>query len=313
MKLSELNSLIIDNNSPRFNLFYGDECKVMDIYIEHMIGRSVRIDTDSVAKALSECRKRGISNKPKCIIVHGDEEFIKAEKSWDIVKQEFEKSQNRVIIRYTQLDKRRSFYKHFQDDFVQFEYLSDDVLLKHIDGLSEKNAIDLISRCENDYGKILLESDKVKILSDATGRTLDDSYRILAEQGLLYVPFGKVDDVVKKFSEAILYGDINRAFKQLEKVKLVGAEPLLVLAYLYNGFKAMLLVQGSGNCSDLTAKTGLNYYIIKNTKELMGGYSTKELKKALDVIVDVEQSIKSGKIIPSIALDYTVINIMREE
>ena len=60
---------------------------------------------------------------------------------------------------------RATFYKHYKDEIIDFEPLPDGILKKYIQkeiALSDKSCQKLIDICEHDYGRILLEIDKIK-------------------------------------------------------------------------------------------------------------------------------------------------------
>ena len=77
---------------------------------------------------------------------------------------------NMLIHLLTIVDKRTKFYKAYKDAIIEFERLSDTMLKKYIQKeikLSERNTERLIDVCEHDYGRILLEIDKIKRYVDA--------------------------------------------------------------------------------------------------------------------------------------------------
>ena len=60
------------------------------------------------------------------------------------------------------------FYKHYEDTIVNFEKLSEPILIKYIQkdsDLDTAQAKDLIKRCSSNYTLCLLELDKLKIVN----------------------------------------------------------------------------------------------------------------------------------------------------
>lgn len=74
-----------------------------------------------------------------------------------------------IIFKYNNLDKRNKFYKQFENNIVEFNKLSDEVLTKYIQrelnvgtNLTDINCKKLIDICGSNYNQILLELDKLK-------------------------------------------------------------------------------------------------------------------------------------------------------
>ena len=92
--------------------------------------------------------------------------LILAEESWKNVKQTFSKSKHILLLKYHSIDKRGKFYTQNKGNAVEFTHLSEDVLINYIQqklpALSEKNASKLIIWCNYDYGRILMEIDKIQ-------------------------------------------------------------------------------------------------------------------------------------------------------
>lgn len=302
---------IIDNNLSHYYIFTGEETGVLNIYINKIISAGyLRVDYDTVSEAVQDNFKVSFTNQPKCYIITDDIKYLQDEKNWESVHQKFEKSNNILILKYTKLDKRSKFYKN--EPITQFDKLNDDILSNHIpEGLNDLNyneRLKLIHICENNYNQILLESDKVekykKVNKLSSSQALDE----LIKLNVIHKPIG---DITFDFVNAVAYGDLNRSYELLDKIKRTDESTLGILALLYNNFKNMLLVQGLGkDKSNAENRTGLKYGVIQATLHNIGAYKISELRNALDIITSVEQGIKNGSIDDSIALDYTIIKIM---
>lgn len=312
-QLNQLMQEIITNNVPHLNVFAGEEVALIKLYQSKILELGYTpVICDSVSSVVSKLSKKSIDKSKKCYIILDDMDFIKAEKVWEKVIKIVNSSKDILILKYFKLDKRKAFYKFFEPYIVNFEKMSDEVLFKHtsnnLKGASDKTIKNLVEICENDYSRILLEIDKIKQYANATGKELDGSFKTLDEQGVIYKPIG---DITFKFTDAILTGDYDRTDRYLYQAKLKQEPAILVLSVLYNGFKEILLYQGLGaDKSNATKRTGLTSWQIKQAQSKMGAYSIAELVRALRVITNIEQGIKTGLVDEDVALELAILNIM---
>lgn len=165
MDVSTLKSHIKLKTIPTFLIFSGPEWKVQEIYIQQMAkvtGKEVK-RIDSVSSIYTYLRNRSFVKQSFIYIVRDDKELMQNEKLQ--AKIESILGDNILIHILTTVDKRTKYYKAFKASIIEFETLSDAMLkkyaLKEIK-LSERNLQRLIDICEHDFGKILLEIDKIK-------------------------------------------------------------------------------------------------------------------------------------------------------
>ena len=183
-------------------------------------------------------------------------------------------------------------------------------ILKEIK-LSERNLERLIDICEHDYGRILLEIDKIKRYAQAHPEEFDDVgfddyFKRLVEDGTIYEPpYDAIFDLVA----AILDRNVNKAFNLLRQSYEVGEATMVMLSVLYNNAKAVLQIQTyEGN--DLAKGTGLTGWQIKNAKPHVGRYSNKELNYIVRLCQKIESGIKTGKMEDEFAMQYLLTHIM---
>lgn len=303
---------IVDGTPSHYYVFAGDEIEVMRIYVDKIceLGYDKTICED-VAEVLSRGNNISLLTQPKCYLVIDDMEYAKVDKNWDSTISKFNNSNDILILLYNKIDKRLKIAK--SDYTTIFEKLSDNLLIKYVlkifPHMNTELVKELVHICENDYGRVLLECDKIKCYAKAKNLiTPDNAYEELLEQGAIYKPIG---DITFQFVDAVLFGNLESSYELLEQVKLKGENTLGILALLYNNFKNMLLYQGMGaDKSNAEHRTGLKYWQINNLRKLVGGYRTTELRNILSVITSIEQGIKLGEIEEALALDYALIKIM---
>lgn len=314
MELKELHGGIMSGKVPKFMVFTGEEHYVQEEYIREISKRVFGGTNEvyySVPDAFRQMIKPGITNnKPKLFVVYHDKEYLKEEKAWEGVKREAMAGKHTMIMVYDKLDKRGKFYNKHKDAIVDFDRLSDGIIIKHLKehtDMSENGLHTLVDVCGGSYGKIMLLLDQIKAY--ATYNNLSDERALvhLLDCGFISQPIG---DITFKFTDSIALGQKSLINQYLYQSKLIGEPEILTLSVLYNTFRQVLMVQGAPNSKSLSEATGLTPFQIKLAKDKTGCYSISELKHALRVIQKVESGIKSGKIDADIAVEYVILNIL---
>lgn len=329
MDVATLKAKIKSKQLPSYLIFSGDEWKVQQIYIDQIAkvtGKEI-VRIDDISDIYGKLRNRSFVQKPVIYIVRDDKELMNSEK----LQQQIESGlmgDNILIHLLTNVDKRTKFYKSYKASICDFERLSDSMLKKYIlkeIKLSESNIQRLIDICEHDYGRILLEIDKIKryvenyynndygadCVEYATGMkvlriTEDKAFEKLLKDGTIYEPpYDAIFDLV----DAILDRKVNKAFDLLQQSYAVGEATMVMLSVLYNNAKAVLQVQ-TYRGDKITQSTGLTGWQIKNAKPHVGKYSENELIYILQLVQKIESGIKTGRMEDEFAMQYLLTHIM---
>lgn len=316
MDVGTLKSYIKLKTIPSFLIFGGEEWKVQEIYIQQ-ITRATGFETkriDSITDVYVNLKNRSFIQKPVIYIVRDDKELMQNEK----LQAQIEKgllADNILILLLTNIDKRTKFYKQFKERICLFERLSDSLLKKYTLKelkLSERNLERLIDICEHDYGRILLEIDKISRYCSAQSSdgkpTLlaDTALDWLVEDGTIHEPpYDAIFDLVS----AILDRKVNKAFDLLQQSYAVGEATLVILSVLYKGAKAVLQIQ-TYEGENLSKATGLSCWEIKNAKPHVNKYGYEELIYILQLIQKIERGIKTGRMEDEFAMQYLLTHIM---
>ena len=314
MELVDLMKAISENNIPHYLVLFGEEQAILNIYIQRIAQNYNIVHCETVAYALSQVGKKSIDKSNKVYIVNEDNAYIKAEESWKNVKQTFNKSRHILLIRYHSLDKRGKFYLNNKQNSVEFTHLSEDVLISYINqklpDLSEKNASKLVEYCSNDYGRILLEVDKIKQYSSVRADlTIDSCFVQLDKQGLFHKEIG---DITFELTNAVLGGYSETAIQKLDEAKRKGEPAMMIASILYNGFRNLLAYQGLGsNKHNAMERTGMSKGELYGCTKNVGGYSIAEVKRNMLKCQEVEAGIKMGTIDEEIALEYIVLSCLK--
>ena len=318
MELLDLMKKISQNDIPHFLILFGEEQKILDIYIDNILSttKGKRVCKDSVSSVMQSTGKKSLDKSIKVYTVIGDADFLTADKKWDSVKQSLKRDY--LILRYHSLDKRSAFIKHNKQDSVEFSHLSKDVLCQYISrdlpDLSEENAIKLIEYCGCDYGRILMEIDKITqyneyIANLTNGISANECFEELDKQGLFHKEIG---DITFELTDAVLGGYPEKAIQKLDEAKRKGEPAMRIVTILYGGFRNLLAYQGLGkNKQNAMERTGLTKGEIWGCNKNMGGYNLSELQRNMLLCQKVESGIKMGNIDEDIALDYLVLNCLK--
>lgn len=314
MDVATLKNHIKLKTLPTFLIFSGDEWKVQQIYINQIAKvtgkKCVRID--SIGEIFQKLSNRSFVKESVIYIVRDDKELMQNEK----LQQRIEKvlGDNILILLLTNVDKRTKFFKSYKASICDFERLSDKMLekyaLKQI-SLSKRNLERLIEICEHDYGRMLLEIDKMQtymFAADIEGYDMDadEAFTDLVKAGTIHVP---AKDAIFDFVDEVLNRHCNNSFQLLQECYDVGEATMVMLSVLYNNAKAVLQVQ-TCKTSDISKTTGLTGWQIKNAKPHLHKYTDTELVDMLKLIQECESGIKTGRIEEQFVMQYILARIL---
>lgn len=318
MELVDLMTAVAENKVPHYLILFGEEQAIIDIYIQHIAQNYKIVYCDTVAYALSQVGKKSIDKSNKVYIVNEDNAYTKVEENWKNVKQTFNKSKHILLIKYHSIDKRGKFYTQNKGNAVEFTHLSEDVLINYIHqklpDLSEKNASKLIIWCNYDYGRILMECDKInqwiQHYTDSDGEPKTDSaFNLLNKQGLFYKEIG---DITFELTNAVLGGYSETAIQKLDEAKRKGEPAMMIASILYTGFRNLLAYQGLGNNKqNAMERTGLTKGELYGCTKNVGGYSIAEVRRNMLFCQKIETGIKQGIVDEDVALEYLILHCLR--
>ena len=315
MELVDLMKRISSNDIPHFLILFGEEQTILNIYLTHIleVTNTKRISADSVSYIMQNINKKRFDKSVRLYVVQDDMTFLRAEDSWETVRNT--PTKDYIILRYHSLDKRSAFVKKNQQNLVEFTRLSKEVLQTYISkdlpDLSEKNSSKLVEYCNYDYGRILMEIDKIKQYSSVrTDLTIDSCFMQLDKQGLFHKEIG---DITFELTNAVLGGYPETAIQKLGEAKRKGEPAMMIVSILYNGFRNLLAYQGLGsNKQGAMERTGMTKGELYGCTKNVGGYSITEVKRNMLKCQEIEAGIKMGSIDEDIALEYAVLSCLAQ-
>jgi DNA polymerase III delta subunit len=315
MELVDLMKRISSNDIPHFLILFGEEQTILNIYLTHIleVTNTKRISADSVSYVMQNINKKRFDKSIRLYVVQDDMAFLRADDSWETVRNT--PTKDYIILRYHSLDKRSAFVNKNQQNLVEFSRLTKEVLQTYISkdlpDLSEKNSSKLVEYCNYDYGRILMEIDKVKqYMSVRTDLTIDSCFVQLDKQGLFHKEIG---DITFELTNAVLGGYIETAIQKLDEAKRKGEPAMMIVSILYNGFRNLLAYQGLGsNKQGAMERTGMTKGELYGCTKNVGGYSITEVKRNMLKCQEIEAGIKMGTIDEDIALEYAVLSCLAQ-
>lgn len=309
MELSVVKAQIKNRKVSNFYIFIGEETQVQNIYINkiaNVTGSSV-VFADSLTEIHSNLFNRSLFDKNSCYVLLDDEDFTTNDKLWDI--QSKIKDGVILVLKYTNIDKRSRFYNHFKNIIVEFNRLPENVMIKHIRkeiDLSESSCKRLIGLCESDWGRIVIEVDKIKNYADALKLDDETAFRELLNQKAIYQP---PQDAIFDLVDAILRRKLKLSFQLLQECISINENTFAILSVLYNNARQVLQVQ---TCKgrNIEQSTGLTAWQVKCAKERCNYYADEDLMYLLELIAKIDNGIKNGLIEESVAIPYLIVNLM---
>ena len=307
MEIIEVKRQIKDGQVRPFYIFTGEEVEAQRVYtakIAEVSGKPLH-NIETVAQALG--KRGGLLGGAHCYVCRDDAEFVKAEAAWENVGNSL--GDNILILLLTKVDGRSKFAKQFKDDIVTFNHMEHDVLAKYtrkaLGGCADVKAVeDLMEVCENDYGRVLLESDKVLRYSEIKGISTGDAVRALLKEGVINRP---PRDAIFDLCDAILAYNVRACYDHLENCSRCGESALAILKVLYRNVRKTLQVQTA--TGDIEKSTGLTAWDIKCVRPYIGVWDSSKLVYMLKLIQKVETGIKRGFIEEQTAIPYMLTHI----
>lgn len=302
----------IKNSTPgKFYIFTGPEWKIQWIYIFKMAEQFQKTYKyiDSISSVYSTLNNKSFITKSYLYVVRDDTDIMNNENLQDNLENML--GNNILILLLSNVDKRIKFYKKYSSYMCQFDTLSDSMINKYIEKeikLSESNTRLLADICENDYGRCLLEIDKIKRYRIAYGKNEifdNDAFALLLKEGTIYQP---AKDAIFDFIDAVLDCDLN-CFNLYEQCKTVNEATMVMISVLYNNAKATLQVQAY-NGNDVGKATGLNYFQIQNAKKHVNKRRNSELIYIMKLCQECQEKIVTGRIEEEYVMDYILGEII---
>lgn len=227
MDIKLLKTDILSNNIPNFLIFEVYEYALAEQYIDYIsstINKPIKLYYSS-KEVIYDIETN--LKEDYLYIIYNDKSVISDE---DIVKALINSKRN-IIVYYTELDKRPSFYKNNKNYIVEFKKLDKNTLLAYAIKLckDKKCSIDqgklitLIEYCNNDLGILINELDKIFTLEQENSNVLT---KYLLEEGFIDYRETNIFDFINLI--------LNKDKKAFEYYLRINESPVNILINLFN-------------------------------------------------------------------------------
>lgn len=219
MDIVQLKKDIKNKTLGKLYIFTGENIGLQNIYISKFPNPTRIQELETVKTKLTV--KNLFSSEDTTYVVRDDKEFFNKKANIELLK---DFKYNKVILLFTEVDKRATWYKEFKDHIVEFRQMTRKQLAKivheEIDIRDEKFVDELIERCNFDYSQVINTCNQLQLVS---GR-----YTIQLLDSICPPP---VDASVFTVFSYMMKRNIN-CMKELETVIAMGEPILKVLGAL---------------------------------------------------------------------------------
>lgn len=309
MELFELHNKIIHNDIPKFLVFTGSDYAVKELYIKTICDKLKYnvVNVDDASTVVAANKSISLVGTNTIYVCRYDMKFITLEKYWTNIFNRLKN--NYLILVYASIDKRAKFGKALSKFIVNFEPQTTDnllLMLKSIvaDRLTENNQRVLAEGCSNNYGRCLIEIDKIDAYSQIHNINWNQSFKQLVESNIIVLDnnmtvFPFINKVIER----------NKSCYELyQQLKENGESNISIVNWLYQCFRQQLIVETINGPTP--ANTGMTQYMINQCKARARRYSVNEMLSILNTIEYVEHGIKDGLIDESMSVDYVMAQVM---
>ena len=320
MLIQELQQSII-NNDIFFKygdklIFTGEDSYLQKLYINQIAKKNncKLIYADNYLEIKKQLTTTTKLEPSKLFVIRNSSDLINIE----LFSQVIPAKNKWLILIFDKIDKRSSFFKETENITCNFEKMTEAQLLhiirknyKSLEGLSDENCYRIIDLVNKDYGRLLLELDKLKIIlpivdieSQENGYdgTTDELFEFLIRDGLIHQD---IDNNIFNLVDAILFKDYKN-IHTLHKIAKNGEfDVFALMGLLYSNYKNTLLYMCSNDVN-------LSGFIKNKINQFKSKYNINELVYKLKVIQELEQGIKTGKVDSVIADEILLIRLLYE-
>lgn len=314
MELFEIQNMIRQNIRPKFLIFVGSDYAVANKYIDNlsMIYELPKENLEDITKLKTLCEGNEMFSEDKLYVMKYPKDLASHEDIFISCKDFI--GNNMLIITLSEIDKRTKFYKFLEGDVSEIggglvECNPQDLktfrqmVAGHTE-LSPDNVKILAEICENNYGKFRLELNKVQQYAGEKLITEDESLHTLIKSGTIYTA-----------NKNVLFDFINRVisaksnmYELYEILKKQEESNLKLLSLLYTTFRNQFICETV--IQPTQDSTGLTPFILNQCLRRKGIYSQADLRRALSLILKLEQGVKSGLFEEKQIIDYFLVQLL---
>ncbi|MDR1138902.1 MAG: DNA polymerase III subunit delta [Clostridiales bacterium] len=112
-----------------------------------------------------------------------------------------------------------------------------------------------------------------------------------------------------ELSQAVSCKDIDKAIAILNYCVRNGEEPVMLLGMLYSHFRRLMCVSLNFNDNNLANYLGVKEYAVTKLKHQSKQFGVGQLRNILNVLWDIDQDFRAGKLPLDLAVEYAILKI----
>lgn len=307
MEVFEIQNMMKTGNRPKMLVFYGSDYALINVYLDN-ISKYYSVSKSYISD-LSRLSNLCVGDQ----MFYEDKLFIyKYPKDLSSYEHLFAKineilGDNILIIVLSEIDKRTKFYNQYKELFVNFEpqdLKTFRVMVSSITKLSANNVKLLADICGNNYGKFLTEIDKVHNYSHIHNMDEDEAFELLLSKGVIYTANR---DVIFEFIGRVMSAKSNM-YELFKILDIQGESNIKLVSLLYTSFRNQFICETVNNPNQ--DNTGISPFIISQCLRRKGIYNQEDLRRAMKLLMKIEQGVKSGIFEESQIIDYFIVQLL---
>lgn len=283
----------------------------LNISLKDMNISTISIDTASAKTIVESANTYPFGDVYRLVIVKNYNPNNKDEK--EILQKYLSKPLSSTILVFFNIDDNMDNFKNFDNiSKIDCSKIETNVIIPFVTNklaknniASNQNAINtLILYCNNDMSKITNELEKLICYVHES--------KVLTEENVKEFVSQDKEFQVYQLSEFIAKDDIKSAMDLINEFALKSGTSFQIITTLYNNYRRALFVSLNKDktSAEIATLLGVKEYAIKMLKNQTQFFDTKQLKKIVDVISDLDKKIKKGEIKENVAINTIVFKII---
>jgi len=314
MELYEIQNLLRQNIKPKFLVFVGSDYAIANSYIDNFskFYNLPKQSLEDITKLKSLCQGNEMFSEDKLYVMKYPKDIASHEDIFSSCKDFM--GNNMLIVVLSDIDKRTKFYKFLEGDILEtcggvVECNPQDLktfrqMIEGTTKLSSDGVKLLAEICENNLGKFRLELNKVQCYASERNVTEDEALQELIKSGTIYTAN---KDVLFEFIGRVISAK-NNMYELYEILKKQEESNLKLISLLYTTFRNQFICETV--IQPTQESTGLTPFILNQCLRRKGIYSQADLRKALSLILKLEQGVKSGLFEEKQIIDYFLAQLL---
>lgn len=214
-----------------------------------------------------------------------------------------------LVIVEGKVDKRTGYYKQLKKYGEEMKPLDErqvtewvNMTVKDRGGkLGFKQTQMLVRRAGTDQWRLHNELEKLLPLGDVSLEQIEELVELNPQDTI----FSLLDELTR--------GNTQTAVSYYDSLRAQQLEPLYIMSMLTWQMENILLVASAGqrNDNEIARDAGINPYVVQKTRSVAGKLGRKSLEKALELLINTDEKLKTTAIDADEALKLLLVNLSR--